>query len=147
MILLRQGLKSLYKTAAELERRWLKEALLPQSLPRFKYQQTYPSRTYKDIQEKRTKPAVEPSMHGHKVEMPVPDSSPGSAYDVVVKPQKSVPNRVRQVENPTAVKPELWEPQLLSGLAIMHERLRKRGRLSSSRCVPVLSCAFLTYGT
>ena len=133
--LLRQGLKSLYRTASELERRWLKEALLPQPFSRFKYQhqyqQTYPSRTNKDIRENpTTKPVVEPSTHEHRVEMSDPgSSSPGSAYGVVEKPQKSSPNRdIRRVENPTAVKPELWETQLLSGLAIMQKRLGKRVR-------------------
>ena len=141
--LLRQGLKFLYKTATELERRWLKEALRPQPLPRLKYEQTDPSRTNKNTREKPTKPAVEPSTHEHQVEMSSPSSSPGSAYGVVEKPQKSGPNRVHRVENPTAVKPELWESQLLSGLAIMQERLGKRVRRSTRRCVLILSSAFL----
>jgi len=42
--------------------------------------------------------------------------APGSAYGDVNKPR---------VGSPTAVKPELWESQLLSGLAIMEERLGK----------------------
>lgn len=141
VILLRQGLKSLYKSATELERRWLKEALLPQPLPRSKHHQTDPSRTNKDIGEKPTTPAVEPSTHEHPVERSNASSSPGSAYDVVENSQKSSPNRVHRVQSPTAVKPELWESQLLSGLAIMQERLGKRGHLSSKRCVLVLSLA------
>ena len=130
--LLRQGLKSLYKTAASLERRWLKEALLSHPLPRLKYQQTDPSgKTKKDI--KPTKPAVNPSTHEHQVEMSDSSSSPSSAaYGVVEKPQKSDPNHVHREESPTAVKPKLWETQLLSGLAIMQERLGKRVRSSSS---------------
>jgi hypothetical protein len=120
--LLRQGLKSLHKTATEHERRWLKEALLPQPLPRLKYQQTYPSRTNKDtIREKPTTSAVEPSTLEHQVELSDPSSSPGSTYGVVEKLQKSAPNRVHRVESPTAVKPNLWETRLLSGLAIMQE--------------------------
>lgn len=143
--LLRQGLRSLYKSATELERRWLKEALLPQQSPRLKYQKTYPSpsRTNKDTWEKPTEHAVEPSRHEHQVEISNPGSSPDSACGVIEKVQKSASYRVHRVESPTAVKLELWEAQLLSGLAIMQERLGKRGRLSSKRCVLVLSYAFL----
>ena len=133
--LLRQGLKSLHKAASEFERLWLKEALLSKPLPRFEHQQTYPSRTNnKDTWERPTESAVKSSTLEHQVEMSDPSSSPGSAYNVVEKPQKSGPNRVlRRIENPTAVKPELWEKQLLSGLAIMHKRLEKRVRLSSKQ--------------
>ena len=42
--LLRQGLQSLYSSAAKLERQWLKEALVPQTLKR---QQIGPSRANK----------------------------------------------------------------------------------------------------
>ena len=139
--LLRQGLKSLYKAATDLERQWLKEALLPQPLSRLKHQQTGSSRTNKYTREKPTKPAVEPLTHERQVEMSNPSSSPGSAYDIVEKPQKPGPNGVHRVESATAVKSELWESQLLSGVAIMQERLRKRVRLSSKRCVMVFGLA------
>ena len=147
--LLRQGLKSLYKAATNLERQWLKEALLPQSLPRLKYQQTPPSRANKNTRKKPTKPVVEPSTDEHQVEMSDPNSSPGSAYDDVEKSHKSVdPSASTQPAPPNAslsefmpVKRELWESQLLSGLAIMQERLGKRVHLSSKRCVLVFSLA------
>jgi hypothetical protein len=139
--LLRQGLKSLYKTATELERRWLKEALFPQSLMLLKYTQTDPTGTNKGFREKRANPAIELSTHGRQVEMSEPSSfSPDSAYGVVGKPPKPAPNPV----DPTVVKPELWKKQLLSGLAIMEKRLKKRVRLpSKKRCVLVLSLCIL----
>jgi hypothetical protein len=62
---------------------------------------------------------------------------PAAACGVVKKQQKSGPNHVHRVESSTAVKPELWESQLLSGLAIMHERLGKR---VPKRCVPFRCC-------
>jgi hypothetical protein len=130
--LLRQGLEYLYKTATALERRWLQEALFPQSLLLLKYTETGPIRRNKDIREKPTNPAIEPSTHEHQVEMSEPRSvSPDSAYGVVEKPPKPAPNCV----SPTVVKPELWKKQLLSGLAIMEKRLGKRVRLSPKRKV------------
>lgn len=127
--ILRHGLKFLYKTATDLERRWLQEALFPQSLLLLKYIQTDPTRPKKDLQGKPINPAIEPSMHEHQVEMS--ESTPDSAYGVVEKQQKTAPNSV----SPTAVKPELWKKQLLSGLAIMEKRLGKRVRLSSKKKV------------
>jgi len=121
--LLRQGLQSLYKSAAKLERQWLKEALLPQPPPRSKRQQTDPSRTNKGTP---TKPAIEPSTYGRQVETAMPSPSPGPTHGVVEEPQGSGPKRVRRITSPTAVKPELWETQLRSGLAIMQERLGKK---------------------
>ena len=116
--LLRQGLRSLYKSAIKLERQWLKEALLTQPLSRLKRQPTDPGRTNnnKDARENPIKPASKlvPNL-----------SSPGSAYGVLEKPQRSGPNRVPRMKNPTAVKPELWETQLRSGLAVMEKRLGK----------------------
>jgi hypothetical protein len=109
--LLRQGLQSLYSSAAKLERQWLKEALLPQTLPRLKRQQMDASRANKDTLEKSA--IVESSTQGRQVA-----TAPDSAYGVVEKP-------VRWVENPTGVKAELWEMQLRSGLTIMQERLGK----------------------
>ncbi|KAF8797564.1 hypothetical protein BYT27DRAFT_7152515 [Phlegmacium glaucopus] len=122
VILLRQGLQSLYKSAATLERQWLKEALLTQPLPRSKRQQTDPSRTNKGT----PKLAIEPSTNEHQVEAAALNPSPDSTYGVVEKSQESDPKRVRRIKSPTAVKPELWEVQLRSGLAIMQERLGKR---------------------
>ena len=126
--LLRQGLQSLYNSATKLERQWLKEALLPQSsLPRLKRQQTDTSRTKRDPREIPTIPIIEsPSTQRHQVETAKPSLPLDSACSFVEKPKKSGPNRVRQVENPTAVNPELWESQLRLGLAIMEKRLRKR---------------------
>ena len=126
--LLRQCLKSLYKTASELERRWLKEALLPQRLPRFEYQAKNPSRANRDSRERPTKPTVEPS---RQVEKSDPSSSQGPAYHIVEKPQKSSPNRVHPAESRTAVKPEVLEERLLTGLAVIRERLGERVCLSS----------------
>ena len=83
-----------------------------------------------DTQEKPTKQGADPSTHEHQVEISDRSSSMGSACGVVKK-QKSGPNHVHRVQSPTAVKPELWESQLLSGLAIMEERLGKRVQLSS----------------
>ena len=137
---LRQGLKFLYKTATELERRWLKEALLPQPLPRPRLkckqtdnQVTQPSRRNKNTREKPSKPAVEPSTHEHQAEISDPNSSLGSTHGVVEKPQESGPYRVHQVERPTAVKLDILEARLLSGLAIIREKLGKRVCVSSER--------------
>ena len=89
--LLRQGLKSLYNNASELERRWLKEALLSEPRPRL-------------------------------------------ASGVVEKPQNSKPDDVHRVESPmTADHDDLLDARLLSGLAIIKERLGKRICLSSRR--------------
>lgn len=162
--LLRQGLKSLYKTASELERRWLKEALLSQPHPRpasgvvKKPQKSGPD----DVHQVESPTAANPDLLEARllsglaiikkrlgkriclssrrcaafqrsifVSFSTPSFhsvSPGSAYGV----KEPGPNHEHRVESPTAVKPELWESQLLSGLAIMQERLGKRVRLPSS---------------
>jgi len=138
---LRQGLKFLYKTATEHERRWLKEALLSQPLPRpclkFKqteYQQTQPTAVKPDILEARLLSGLviirERLRKRYTLQCSDPSSSPGSAYAVVKKPQKSGPNGVRRVESPTA---ELWKSQLLSGLAIMQENRSSKRSLSDIR--------------
>lgn len=121
--LLRQGLQSLYQSAAKLERQWFKEALRTQPLPHSKRHQSHPSRTNKDIRANPPKPAIEPSAHEQQVETTETSHSPDSAYGIAEKPQKSGPKRVC---SPTAVNPGLWETQLRSGLAIMQERLGKR---------------------
>ena len=124
--LLRQGLQTLYNSATKLEQQWLKDALLTQPLPRLKHQQTDPRRKNKNTREKPTKRAMEPSTHKHQVKMAAPSLSSDPAHDAVEKPQESGPKPAPQIKSSTAVKPELWESQLLSGLAIMEERLGKR---------------------
>ena len=121
--LLRQGLRSLYKSAVKLERQWLIEALLTQPLSHIKRHHRDPSRKNKDTLDKPTKPAIEPLTQGHHIKT---EASPDSTYNVVEEPHKSDPKRVRQIKSPTAVKPELWETQLRSGLTIMQQRLGKR---------------------
>jgi hypothetical protein len=142
--LLRQGLKSLYETATELEQRWLKEALLTQPPRRSasgvveKPQKSGPD----DVQRVESFMAANPDLLEARLlsGLAVIKERLGK-QDLSSRRYLGDPNRVHRVESPTAVNPELWESQLLSGLATMQEGLGKRVRLTSKRCVLVLSLA------